>query len=42
MAIESRLIKELISEFNMSYIKKKMLDGERYFRDQNEIGRAHV
>ena len=26
MAIESRLIKELISEFNMSDIKKKMLD----------------
>lgn len=37
MAIESRLIKELISEFNMSDIKKKMLDGERYFRDQNDI-----
>lgn len=37
MAIESRLIKELISEFNMSDIKKKMLDGERYFRGQNDI-----
>lgn len=37
MAIESRLIKELISEFNMSDVKKKMLDGERYFRDQNDI-----
>ena len=37
MAIESRVIKELISEFNMSDIKKKMLDGERYFRDQNDI-----
>lgn len=37
MAIESRLIKELISEFNASDIKKKMLDGERYFRDQNDI-----
>lgn len=37
MAIESRLIKELITEFNMSDIKKKMLDGERYFRDQNDI-----
>ena len=37
MAIESRLIKELITEFNMSDIKKKMLDGERYFRDKNDI-----
>ena len=37
MAIESRLIKELITEFNMSDVKKKMLDGERYFRDQNDI-----
>lgn len=37
MAIESRLIKELITEFNVSDVKKKMLDGERYFRDKNDI-----
>ena len=37
MAIESRIIKELITQFNMSDIKKKMLEGERYFRDKNDI-----
>lgn len=37
MAIESRIIKTLITEFNMSDIKKKMLEGERYFRDKNDI-----
>lgn len=37
MAIDSRIIKELISEFNMSDIKKKMLEGERYYRDKNDI-----
>lgn len=35
--MESRLIKELITQFNMSDIKKKMLEGERYFRNQNDI-----
>ena len=37
MAIDGRVIKELINEFTMSEIKKKMLEGERYFRDQNDI-----
>lgn len=37
MAIESRIIKELITQFNMSDVKKKMLEGERYFRDKNDI-----
>lgn len=37
MAIQSEIIKPLISEFNMSSIKKKMLEGERYFRDKNDI-----
>lgn len=37
MAIQSQIIKELITQFNMSNIKKKMLDGERYFRNQNDI-----
>lgn len=35
--MESKLIKELITQFNMSDIKKKMLEGERYFRNQNDI-----
>lgn len=35
--MEGRLIKELITQFNMSDIKKKMLEGERYFRNQNDI-----
>lgn len=35
--MESRLIKELVTQFNMSDIKKKMLEGERYFRNQNDI-----
>lgn len=35
--MESRLIKELITQFNMSDIKKRMLEGERYFRNQNDI-----
>lgn len=37
MAIESRIIKELITQFNMSDVKRKMLEGERYFRDKNDI-----
>ena len=37
MAIESRIIKELITQFNMSEVKRKMLEGERYFRDKNDI-----
>lgn len=37
MAIESKIIKELITQFNMSDVKKKMLEGERYFRDKNDI-----
>lgn len=37
MAIESKIIKELITQFNMSDIKRKMLEGERYFRDKNDI-----
>lgn len=37
MAIEGALIKELISEFNISDIKKKMLEGEKYFRGHNDI-----
>lgn len=37
MAIESKIIKELIIQFNMSDIKRKMLEGERYFRDKNDI-----
>lgn len=35
--MESKLIKELITEFNMSDIKKRMLEGKRYFRNQNDI-----
>ncbi len=35
--MEGKLIKELITQFNMSDIKKKMLEGERYFRNQNDI-----
>ncbi len=35
--MDSKLIKELITQFNMSDIKKKMLEGERYFRNQNDI-----
>lgn len=35
--MEGKIIKELITEFNMSDIKKKMLDGERYFRGKNDI-----
>lgn len=35
--MEGKLIKELITEFNLSEIKKKMLEGERYFRNQNDI-----
>lgn len=35
--MESKLIKQLITEFNMSDIKRKMLEGERYFRNQNDI-----
>ena len=37
MAIESKIIKELIAQFNMSEVKRKMLEGERYFRDKNDI-----
>ncbi|MCI8309092.1 MAG: phage portal protein [Clostridia bacterium] len=37
MAIQSQIIKELITNFNMSEIKRKMLEGERYFRNQNDI-----
>lgn len=37
MAIESGIIKELITQFNMSDVRKKMLEGERYFRDKNDI-----
>lgn len=37
MAIQSKILKELISEFNMSETKKKMLEGERYARNQNDI-----
>lgn len=37
MAIESKIIKELIIQFNMSDVKRKMLEGERYFRDKNDI-----
>lgn len=37
MAIESKIIKELITQFNMSDVKRKMLEGERYFRDKNDI-----
>lgn len=35
--MEGKIIKELITEFNMSEIKKKMLEGERYFRGKNDI-----
>ncbi len=35
--MESKLIKELITQFNMSEVKSKMLEGERYFRNQNDI-----
>ena len=35
--IESRIIKDLIDQFNTSKIKAKMLDGERYFRGENDI-----
>jgi len=35
--MEDKLIKELITQFNMSDIKKKMLEGEKYFRNQNDI-----
>lgn len=35
--MEGKLIKELITQFNMSDIKSKMLEGERYFRNQNDI-----
>ena len=37
MEIDGKIIKELISEFNMSDIKKKMLEGERYYRNKNDI-----
>ena len=37
MAIQSKIIKELITEFNMSDTKKKMLEGERYARNKNDI-----
>lgn len=37
MAIESGIIKELITQFNMSDVRRKMLEGERYFRDKNDI-----
>ena len=37
MAIQSKIIKQLITEFNMSDTKKKMLEGERYARNQNDI-----
>lgn len=37
MAIESKIIKEVITQFNMSDVKRKMLEGERYFRDKNDI-----
>lgn len=35
--MERRLIKELITNFNTSRIKAKMLEGERYFRNENDI-----
>ena len=35
--MQSRIIKELISEFNMSSTRRKMLEGERYARNQNDI-----
>lgn len=35
--MEGKLIKELITQFNRSDLKKKMLEGERYFRNQNDI-----
>lgn len=35
--MESKLIKQLITEFNMSDVKRKMLEGDRYFRNQNDI-----
>lgn len=37
MAIESTIIKDLITEFQASKIRMKMLEGERYFRGQNDI-----
>ena len=37
MEIDGKIIKELISEFNTSDIKKKMLEGERYYRNKNDI-----
>ena len=37
MEIDGKIIKELISEFNMSDIKKKMIEGERYYRNKNDI-----
>ena len=37
MAIQSRIIKEMITEFNASEAKKRMFEGERYFKNQNDI-----
>ena len=37
MSLEGKIIKELITNFNASKIKAKMLEGERYFRNQNDI-----
>lgn len=37
MAIQSKILKELIYEFNSSSTKRKMLEGERYARNQNDI-----
>ena len=37
MAIQSQIIKDLITNFNLSDIKRKMIEGERYFRNQNDI-----
>lgn len=35
--MHSKIIKQLITEFNASTTKKKMLDGERYSKGQNDI-----
>ena len=37
MPIQSKILKELITEFKASDIRKKMLEGERYARGQNDI-----
>ncbi len=37
MSLEGKIIKELIKNFNTSRIKAKMLEGERYFRNENDI-----